>query len=218
MENLSREYLETLSSAELIRLADEYGVDIPDDLDRQFIIGDLLEFADELASDERYRESVVLSDTGQVMNVNVLPDSYNENRVNVTLRNPASIFVWWDLSEYSLKQLNDASGNLRLSVNFFESRDDLKPCDSFEIKISDKERSRYVIIPSDKRFVRVDLMCEIGGREEMLAFSQKISLPVFSDFMTLHPGEKLKIPRAMELSGALDLLHEHYNEYRNSFA
>lgn len=217
MKNLSREYLETLSSAELIHLADEYGVDIPDDLNRQFIIGDLLEFADELESDERYRESVVLSDTGQVMNVNVLPDSYNENRVNVILRNPASIFVWWDLSESTLKQLEEDSGTLRLSVNFFETLDDLKPCDSFEIKISEKERSRYVIIPSDKKFVRVDLVCDIDGKGEMLAFSQKIQLPVFSDFMTLRPGEELKIPRAMELSGAVDLLREHYNEYRNSF-
>ena len=218
MKNLSREHLETLSSAELIRLADEYGVDIPDDLNRQFIIGDLLELADELESGERYRESVVLSDTGQIMNVNALPDSYNENRVDVILRNPASLFVWWDLSEDWLKQLDGDFGALRLCVNFFENGDDSRPSDFFEIKISDSERSRYVIIPSDKKFVRVDLSCDICGREELLAFSPKIPLPLSSDFMTSRPGERLKIPRAMELSGAADLLHEHYNEYRNSFA
>lgn len=217
MKELSREYLETLSSAELIHLADEYGVDIPDDLDRQFIIGDLLELADELESGERYRESVVLSDTGQIMNVNVLPDSYNENRVDVVLRNPVSLFVWWDLSEDCLKELEDDFGALHLCVNFFENGDDSKPGDSFEIKISDTERSRYVIIPSDKKFVRVDLLRDIDGREELLAFSRKIPLPLSSDFMTLRPGEKLNISRAMELSGAADLLREHYNEYRSSF-
>ena len=47
---LSRTYLETLSTADLISLADDYGIDIPDDLNRRFIIGELLEFADELAN------------------------------------------------------------------------------------------------------------------------------------------------------------------------
>ena len=35
---LSRNHLETLTSSQLIELADEYGIDIPDDLNRRFII------------------------------------------------------------------------------------------------------------------------------------------------------------------------------------
>jgi hypothetical protein len=43
MENKSftLAYLETLSSADLIALADDYGIDIPDNLNRRFIIGKL---------------------------------------------------------------------------------------------------------------------------------------------------------------------------------
>ena len=48
-KNLSRGHLETLTSSQLIALADEYGIDIPDDLNRQFIIAELLEFAKENA-------------------------------------------------------------------------------------------------------------------------------------------------------------------------
>ena len=49
---LTRAKLETLSSAELLEIADEYGIDAPDDLNRQFIIGDLLELAGELEDSE----------------------------------------------------------------------------------------------------------------------------------------------------------------------
>ncbi len=58
MRNLSREYLETLSSIELIRLADEYGIDIPDDLSRQFIIGDLIQLGEELERAENAHDYV----------------------------------------------------------------------------------------------------------------------------------------------------------------
>ncbi|MDR1786719.1 MAG: DUF4912 domain-containing protein, partial [Spirochaetaceae bacterium] len=44
---LSRKYLETLSSADLITLADKYGIDIPEDLNRRFIIAELADIAAE---------------------------------------------------------------------------------------------------------------------------------------------------------------------------
>ena len=44
---LSRAHLETLPTADLIALADEYGIDIPENLNRRFIIGELLEAAEE---------------------------------------------------------------------------------------------------------------------------------------------------------------------------
>ena len=43
---LTRSYLETLSSSDLVSLADDYGIDIPDNLSRRFIIGELLEIAE----------------------------------------------------------------------------------------------------------------------------------------------------------------------------
>ena len=50
MENIpiSLSYLETLSTADLLELAEEYDLDIPEQLNRRFIISELLEIADEL--------------------------------------------------------------------------------------------------------------------------------------------------------------------------
>ncbi|MBQ1197606.1 MAG: hypothetical protein IIX47_03280 [Spirochaetaceae bacterium] len=48
MENIpiSLSYLETLSTADLLELAEEYDLDIPEQLNRRFIISEILEIAD----------------------------------------------------------------------------------------------------------------------------------------------------------------------------
>ena len=46
-EQISCAYLETLAFKDLVKLADEYGVDVPQDLDRRFLIAELLELAQE---------------------------------------------------------------------------------------------------------------------------------------------------------------------------
>lgn len=216
--SLSRAHLEMLSSQELIHLADEYGIDIPDDLNRQFIIGDLLELAEELEEGEQQKETIVLSDEdGEDMNVNTLPEGYNETKISVLLRNPVSLFVWWDLNENDARKINEFYGTLRLAVYFFETATDEKPCDTFSIQISFEAREQYVIIPAGKKVVRVDLIGEYDSKTECLAYSPKIPLPTVSDVMALKPGEKLGISRILQLSDAAELLREHYNEYRQSF-
>ena len=42
-KKLTRSHLETLATADLISLADEFGIDFPENLNRSFIIGELLE-------------------------------------------------------------------------------------------------------------------------------------------------------------------------------
>lgn len=217
MKKLSRGFLETLSSIELIRLADEYGIDIPDDLSRQFIIGDLIQLGEELEQSESAKESIVLSSDENTMNVNTLPKSYNETKVNIVLRNPVSLFVWWDLSEAVLEKIEESFGTFSLAVYFFEDERDEKLCETFDIRISPEDREQYVIIPAGKKFVRVDLVCECDGKKSPLAFSQLLPLPQTPQIVLMRPGEKLDIPPIMEISGANEMVREHYNEYRQSF-
>ena len=162
---LTRAKLEALTSAELLDIADEYGIDAPDDLNRQFIIGDLLELANELEESDKVKDNIALSEDGeQVMNVNTLPDSYNETKINVLLRNPISLFVWWDLSEWTIKKIKSERSQLRLVVYFFESMEDEKPADTFDIQINYSDRENYVIIPGGKKIVRVDLVSECAAQ------------------------------------------------------
>ena len=55
-DTVSRQQLEAMTTAELIDLADKYGIEIPDDLNRTFIVGEILEALEEFSRD---RKSVV---------------------------------------------------------------------------------------------------------------------------------------------------------------
>ena len=75
-EKISRAYLETLSFSDLVKLADEYGVDVPEDLDRRLLIGELLELSEENKHGEE-QNMIISAGEGSCQDVN-LPKSYNE--------------------------------------------------------------------------------------------------------------------------------------------
>ena len=98
-KNLSRAYLETLSSADLFALADEYGIDVPENLTRRFLIGELLDVAEELVQ-ERLGDDMAISDDAAISTE--LPESFNETQIDVVLRNPVWAYVYWDISASEL--------------------------------------------------------------------------------------------------------------------
>lgn len=217
--DLSRNTLETLTSSQLIDLADEYGIDIPDNLNRQFIIEELIEVAKEIAENSIFKETIKVSDDAVNSIATELPDSYNETKIDVMLRNPVSLFVYWDFSEVQLKQLNSNKTNIYLQISFFEDMESEKPEDTFDIQIDIEDREQYILIPGGKKFVRVDLMQNTSNAmDAVLAVSSRLAIPQGSEeFMNFHPGENLKIKPILELSGIKTMLKNHYNNYRQSF-
>ena len=116
--DITRAYLETLSSADLNDLAEEYGIDIPEDLTRRFVIAELLEAAVE---DERARASDLRDIPGaaaeSVSNKALdLPSSYNENRITAVLRNPAWCYVYWDIKRSDFSAATKESSFKSLSL------------------------------------------------------------------------------------------------------
>lgn len=217
--DLSRNTLETLTSSQLIDLADEYGIDIPDNLNRQFIIEELIEVAKEIDENSNYKETIKVSDDAVNTIATELPESYNETKIDVMLRNPVSLFVYWDFSEVQLKQLKSNKISIYLQISFFDSMEAEKPEDTFEIQINIEDREQYILIPGGKKFVRVDLMQNTtSSMDAVLAVSSRLSIPQGSEeFMNFHPGENLKIKPILELSGIKTVLKNHYNNYRQSF-
>lgn len=217
--DLSRNTLETLTSSQLIDLADEYGIDIPDNLNRQFIIEELIEVAKEIDENSNYKETIKVSDDAVNTIATELPESYNETKIDVMLRNPVSLFVYWDFSEVQLKQLKSNKISIYLQISFFDSMEAEKPEDTFEIQINIEDREQYILIPGGKKFVRVDLMQNTtSSMDAVLAVSSRLSIPQGSEeFMNFHPGENLKIKPILEFSGIKTVLKNHYNNYRQSF-
>ncbi|MBP5603168.1 MAG: DUF4912 domain-containing protein [Treponema sp.] len=217
-EKITRAYLETLSFADLVKIADEYGVDVPEDLDRRFLLCELLELAEENRHD--HDSSMVISSEDGIGQSTNLPKGYNETHVSCVLCNPVWAFVFWDISDTelnTLKSLPDCSIALRVCV--LGSDQDLTPEEVFEIAIPGGAKEQYVLIPAGKRFIRIELVCASGTNREVLAFSPVVSIPKSSEFVeNYQPGVDNNFPPIIKHSGIEKLLLDQYKNYRHSFS
>ena len=217
--NLSRSYLETLSSADLVQLADECGIDIPDDLNRRFIIEELLEASQEEAvrAHSEMQEGAAPEDGGDF-----LPLSYNETEIDVVLRLPAWAYVWWDISDAAFKKATaDADfRNFVLRLSYFDAEQSNAPTESFDIHVSLEDREKFVLLSADKKYFRIDLVALFRTKEsDNLAVSKKMRIPAENRIaLSAVPGRELDVCEIDRLSGMERLLRSHYNNYRQSFA
>ena len=219
ISKLSKNHLETLTSSQLIELADEYGIDIPDDLNRQFIIAELLEVAQEIKESINFKETITVDNESKTTQNKVLPSTYNETCIDVVVRNPVSIFVFWDYNEIQLRNLENQKIPVHLQICFFNSFDDTNFDDTFDLPLEYSDRSQYIIIHSGKKIVRVALIQECSNTvDNVLAISPLVEIPAVSPvFRDFQPGKDDKINPVLELSGIKNILKTHYNNYRQSF-
>lgn len=214
--SLSRKYLESLSSADLISLADEYGIDIPDNLTRRFIIAELLEAADE-AND---RNDGDLTESDSIKIANELPQSYNDTQISAIMRNPVWCYVFWDIKESDLKKILSTPSfiSLLLRVSFFSKEDDEKPAESFDIPVESSIRDQYVLLRAGEYAFSIELIAEFRTVEpKHLAFTGKKLLPQgCPDLSSAALGKP--VSPIMELSGYPELLKTQYINHRQSFS
>lgn len=218
VENINRAYLETLSFSDLVKLADEYGVDVPEDLDRRFLIGEILELVEE---NKRFEEeNMVISSSENEVNDNVLPKGYNETQISCILRNPAWVFVFWDISENDIAMLKSIkNSSLSLRVCSLTSDHEFTPEEVFEIEIPKGVNEQYVLIPSGKRFIRIELVYSNGTNREILAFSSVVEIPKSSKYVdSFKPGMDKDFSEVIKLSGIEKILKEQYTNHRHSFS
>ncbi|MBQ0051946.1 MAG: DUF4912 domain-containing protein [Treponema sp.] len=218
---LTLQHLETLSSADLIALADDYGIDIPDNLNRRFIIGELLEIAAELQMEESAPAIEIVDDDLENASSEELPFTFNETQISVVLRNPAWAFVYWDISEAAVKQMEESMRfeSLILRTCYFENEDDVNPIEFFDVQIDFSTRQQYILLENNKKYLRMDLVAIFDdGSSDNLCISRKVKLPALPAILTkAKPGEEIEVPELLEISGMKKLLKNHYEKYRQSF-
>ncbi len=216
---LSRRNLESMSTADLISLSDDYGIDIPESLSRSFIIGELLAVADELDDGSKKDEPVELS--GDVERENTLPVSYNETSVHVLLRNPAWAFVYWDISESELERIEDdfLSDSVFLHVRYFKTFEDEKPVDAFDIHVPLSDRERYILLSQVGACFDVQLVVHDDQQIRILAeTNRREAAPACCKAVQELPNRTEDMSELRKLSGMEHLLHEHYLNHRQSFS
>lgn len=215
---ITRSYLETLSTQELIALADEYGIDIPEDLNRRFIIGELLEAAEEMADSQ----PETMQETGEVPDQEELPSTYNETAITAVLRNPVWCYAYWDIRDADRELITHSSAftALKLKVSFFSDPAEAKPVESFEVSVSLTDRDQYVFIPNSEKYFRIDLCAEYKNQPaKLLASSRMLTIPKGCAELEMGPAamEEEQDP-ILKLSGFPELIRSHYANYRQSFS
>jgi hypothetical protein len=182
--------LESLTSPDLVALAEEYGIDVPANLNRRLIIGELLD----------------AGATAPPMPKLSLPKTYNETAITAILRLPVWVYVYWDFSKQDLRRI-EGPGKPKLLLRT-ESRTEF-----FVTPLAIHDRDYYVHLSPGRKPLRFSLV--LG--EEVLACSPWVELPHgcprFSSLVASEP-----LPPLLELSGYRELLHTHYRNHRHSLA
>jgi hypothetical protein len=101
--SLSRAYLESLTTSDLTRIADDLGVDIPDNPERIAIIEELLEITthDEEEPADFQESEIAGSD---IIESVPIPKQYNISFIEIMIRDPLWAFVFWEIKSSDKKK------------------------------------------------------------------------------------------------------------------
>ena len=161
MENvqINRAYLETLSFSDLQKLADDYSIDVPENFNRGFLIGEILEVAEESYKKNLEPDMNITEEEGESCDDSEMPRSYNSTEVEIILRNPAWAYIYWNISDSDRDSLEKAFvSELRIRVSSFSEKSQVKPDEFFDIQISKQDNGQYFLLPAGKKFFCVDLL------------------------------------------------------------
>lgn len=217
---ITRAFLETLSFSDLVKVVDEYGIDVPEDLNRTFLIGEILEVVSDM-DNSMHQQEMIISDDEYVAEENEIGvRSYNITEVQIMLRNPAWAFVYWNISDSDRISLDKAFiSQMMLRISSFSEKDQIKPDDFFDIQISKDDDGQYVLLPAGKKFFRIDLLFNIDGIIDILSSSKVLEMPVGAEVLSdMRPGRNEDVSEIMKLSGYSEMLLEHYKNHRESFS
>ena len=216
-EVITRNYLEKLSFSELSRLADNYGIDVPENLDRRFLIAELLELNEE--NEEISEDMIISSNNDDSKEVFVFPKNYNETQIDCVLRNPVWLFIFWNISDSDnalLKKTGDY--NLMLRICSFEDEEAKIPDEAFEINAVEKSQEQYFLLPAGKKYIKVELLYSVDGKVNVLAFTPLIKIPQGSKLVNdLQSGFDSEFQPLVKLSDINTVITKQYTYHRHSF-
>ncbi len=214
-EIFNRAQLETLSFSDLTNLADDFGIDVPENLDRRFLIAELLELAEE---SEKIDDMTISSENKD--GIQPLPKNYNETQIACVLRNPAWIFVYWNINDSDhlmLKNLHNYE--LKIRVCSLQNEDDTVPFEAYEIQASREPQEQNVLLPAGIKYVKVELVYTTATSGKVLAISPVITIPQGSDLVyDFKKGVDQDFPPVIQLSGIKNVLNHQYTMHRHSFS
>jgi hypothetical protein len=206
---ITRSYLESLTTVELIKLADLYGVDIPSGLDRIFIVDELLEIAASEVAEEEYFEEPQKKFPESA----VLPKQYNITFIEILVRDPLWAFVYWEIKSSDREIFENAPdfNGYFLKVSPWGRT---APEEAFTVPMTPEDNAWYLGFPyteekdveSMNKYYIVELCVEKGGEAIQLAVTDPFRLPALCPRIEKQCSSGVNKNRLLKLSGIEDFL------------
>lgn len=203
---LNRQYLESLTTHELLALADSVVLDVPPGLDRIFIIEELIAvgqeppLGDDLTDDEIAKTDLIKDDSEAVL----LPTQYNITFMNVMIRDPLWVFVFWEVKLHDKETLekNPDFEGYYLKVTPMPSSSEEGV---FTVTVGTTDNAWYLNFPPEQGIFQVALCARCGQEEIILIVSDTFTLPNLYDPAHIPNNNPL-----IQLSGAetIPVLHK----------
>lgn len=218
---VTRIYLETLTTRELVRIADSWGIDVPPDLDRIFIIEELLDAAALDAPDAVSDESA-LSAEPEMEDVEIkeavpLPKQYNISFIEVMIRDPLWAFVFWEVKGSDREQYEKSQdfGGYYLKVSSACPGLSSPPAETaegaFTVPVKPGDSAWYLglnptvengIFMNHTNKYKVELCAAMKGEEIVILCSIPFSLPGLPENAVEAGGEGRSCGKNAEYAGA----------------
>jgi hypothetical protein len=202
----TRNWLESLSTGELAKLAEDFGIDIPAGLERIFIIEELLlESAAAVEQNSENEMEVILSYTDPV----ALPKQYNISFIEVIIRDPLWAYVFWEIKAHDREMhenAEDFNGYCLRVIPLDEGETTPKTKEnSFTVSIFKEDTAKYLGFAEHSpqaagRYI-IQLCVLRGDSESQIAVSAPVNLPRLIGNESLCDMEKNPLVR---LSGIED--------------
>ena len=178
---VTRSWLESFSTGELIKLADSFGIDIPSGLERIFIIEELLECANTNIPEDINNLEINPS----YPETSVLPKKYNISYIEVIIRDPLWVFVFWEIKGHDREiheNAADFKGYCLRVVPLNEEEKEAKSRESsFTVPVDINDSARYLGFAEHSSrtqgYYRVKLGVIRGSSEFQIAASLPFCLP-----------------------------------------
>ncbi len=212
--DLTRSYLETLSSTDLIALGDDYGIDIQENLTRRFVITEIL---DSIEGQEDL--SPKAQQTVNAPEVLDMAFTYNENKITAVLRNPAWCYVTWDFNKEKLSEISESDSfeGFIVRIHYCKTKSTTDSSETFDVQIISNINEQFILLSPEYPAFYVSLEARFDDKQnEILAISNTVVKQVLSVDINLSGLQKAFTP-IQELSGLPAVLKSHYNEHRHSF-
>jgi hypothetical protein len=178
---LDRPFLERLSTDELTKLADTYGVDIPPDLARPVIIEEMMDLGAENEEHEEQKYQPLrerhLSDTAPI------PKQYNITFIEVLIRDPLWAFAFWEINANNKEWYERSAGfgGYFLKVGLVGGGAPDGEDRSFTVPVGNQDNAWYLGFSPAGGCFKVELCVRYEETADVLAVSRPFHMPFLFD-------------------------------------